>query len=80
MDVVQTIEKNKKVITISVPLDENFKIKILDDKVVFEKARAFSEISEDVQKHLSKDYTDREIDLLVKEKRNELWGKKSYGS
>jgi len=76
MDVIQTIEKNRKVITISVPLNENFKIQILDDKVVFKKARLFSEISESVQKYLEKDYSDKEIDLLVKEKRGELWGTK----
>ena len=76
MDVIQTIEKNIKVITISVPLNENFKIQILDDKVVFKKARLFSEISESVQKYLEKDYSDKEIDLLVKEKRGELWGTK----
>ncbi len=47
---------------------------------MFEKARSFLEISENVQKHLNKNYTDREIDLLVKEKRNELWGKNQHDS
>ena len=68
-------DKNKKVLTISFPLKENYKIQIYKDKVIFRRVRSFSEGSADIQKYLKKDYSDKEINDLVKKTRIELWTK-----
>jgi hypothetical protein len=73
MEVVQYTENDKKVITIQFPIDEDYKIQILKDKVVFKKIRSFSEISDSVKNHLKKNYSDKDIDLLVKQTREKLW-------
>ncbi len=54
-------DKAKEVVTISFPKDENYKIQIHKDKIIFRKVRSFSEISEEIQKHLKKDCSDKEI-------------------
>jgi hypothetical protein len=42
--------------------------------------RSFSEISEDVQKYIRKDYSDKEINDLVEKVRIELWTKEQKRS
>jgi hypothetical protein len=78
MEVMEFTDKDKKVVTISFPLKENYKIQIYKDRVIFRRVRSFSEISEEIQKHLKKDYSDKEINDLVKKARIELWTKEQY--
>lgn len=73
MEVMEFTDKDKKVVTISFPLKENYKIQIYKDRVIFRRVRSFSEISEEIQKYLIKDYSDQEINDLVKKVRKELW-------
>ena len=73
MEVMEFIEKDKKVVTISFPLNENFKIQILEDKVIFERLHSFNELSKNIRKYLDKDYSDSEIDTMVKKTRQKLW-------
>lgn len=63
MEVMQFTENDKKVVTISFPIQEDYRIKIFKDKVIFERVRNFAEISEDIRKHLTRDYTDQDVDL-----------------
>ena len=77
MDVNQYIDEGKKIVEISFPQQEDYKIQILDDKVIFERVRKFSEISGDLQKHLKKNISSNEIDKTIKNVRKELWGKAS---
>ena len=73
MEVMEFTEKDKKIVTISFSLQENYKIQIYKDKMIFRRVRSFSEISEEMQKYLKKDYSDEEINNLVKKTRVELW-------
>ena len=73
MEVMEFTDKDKKVITISLPLEENYKIQIYEDRVIFRKVRSLAEVSEDIQKYLKKDYSDQEINDLVEKARKELW-------
>lgn len=76
MEVTEFIEKDKKIVTISLPLNENFKIQISENKVIFERLSSFDELSKDVKKYLKKDYLDEEIDVMVKDTRSKLWKQK----
>ncbi len=40
--------------------------------MIFERVRNFAEISEDIRKHLTRDYTDQDVDQLVKQTRKKL--------
>ncbi len=80
MEVMEFTDKDKKVVTISFPLEENYKIQIYKDKIIFRKVRSFSEISEEIQKYLKKDFSDKEINDLVKKARIELWTKEQHGN
>lgn len=78
MEVMEFNDKDKKVVTISLPLEENYKIQIYKDRIIFRKVRSFSEISEEIQKYLKKDYSDKEINDIVKRTRRELWTKEQH--
>ena len=80
MEVMEFTDKDKKVVTISFPLKENYKIQIYKDKVIFRRVRSFSEVSADIQKYLKKDYSDKGINDLVKKARMELWTKERHGN
>lgn len=73
MEVIEITDKDKKVVTISFPLKENYKIQNYKDKVIFRRVRSFSEVSSELQNYLKKDYSDKEINDLVKKVRKELW-------
>ena len=79
MEITEFTDKDKKVATISFPLKENCKIQIYKDRVIFRKVRSLSEVSEEIQKYLRKDYSDQEINDLVKKVRKELWTSDKYG-
>ena len=79
MEVMEFTDKDKKVVTISFPLKENYKIQIYKDRVIFRKVRSLSEVSEEIQKYLRKDYSDQEIPHLVKKVRKELWTSEKHG-
>ena len=75
MEIMEFTDKDKKIVTISFPLKDNYKIQIYEDKIIFRKVRSFSEISEEIQKYLKKEYSEKEINDLVKKARIELWTK-----
>ena len=50
-------------------------LRIFKKRDIIRKVRSFSEISEDVQKYIRNDYSDKEINDLVKKARIELWTK-----
>jgi hypothetical protein len=79
MEVMEFTDKDKKVVTISLPLEENYKIQIYKDRIIFRKVRFLAEVSEEIQKYLRKDYSDQEINDLVKKVRKELWTSDKHG-
>ena len=56
------------------------KPEIFKKRVGLRKVRSFPEISEDVQKYIRKDYSDKEINDLVEKVRIELWTKEQKRS
>ena len=55
------------------------KPEIFKKRIRSRKIRSFSEISKDVQKYIRKDFSDKEINDLVKKARIELWTKEQRG-
>lgn len=79
MEVMEFTDKDKKIVTISLPLDENYKIQINKDKIIFQTVRSFSDVSVELQEFLMKDYSDEEVNCFVKKARSELFNKEIHG-
>jgi hypothetical protein len=74
MEVLQSIENGVRVITITIPSNENVVIAKDRHQVLVRHKRTLEEASLDVRRHLKRNLSDKEIDQLVRKVRQELWG------
>ena len=75
MNVIHAIENGNQIFTITFPETEEVTVIEDVDCVIIKRKRTLAEAAEEIQKYVKREYTDAEINALVKQARKERWGR-----